>query len=198
MLIPRSPIAELIEKNFEPWLADRQIGRILDIGTGSGCIAIACALAFPGVEVDAVDISAEALEVAHINVERHGVGEQVRLIASDLYQGVGKQCYHLIVSNPPYVSMAQMHALPAEYRHEPALGLAAGADGLDTVLRILQGAAGHLTADGVLIVEVGEAAAALEERLPTVPFVWLSFDRGESEVFLLTAEQIQHYQDDFR
>ncbi len=197
VLIPRSPIAQLIEQGFHPWLSDQAVGRILDIGTGSGCIAIACALAFPGALVDAVDISPAALEVARINIERHGVAEEVRAVVSDLYQGIGKHAYDLIVSNPPYVPLATMPTLPAEYGHEPALGLVAGEDGLASVLRILQGAAGHLTPQGVLIVEVGEAATALEERLPNVPFLWLDFERGGSEVFLLTAAQINDHQDDF-
>lgn len=197
VLIPRSPIAELIEKEFSPWITEQSIGRILDIGTGSGCIAIACALTFPGVEVDAVDISADALAVAQINVARHAVNDQVRLIQSDLYQKLDQTCYDLIVSNPPYVSEAHLEKLPSEYQHEPAIGLAGGEDGLDTILRLLQGADSHLNPEGVLIVEVGDTAPILERYLPDVPFMWLDFERGGDGVFLLTAEQVHNYRRHF-
>jgi len=197
VLIPRSPIAELIEKDFSPWISEERIGRILDIGTGSGCIAIACALTFPGVEVDAVDISADALAVAKINLERHALTDQVQLIQSDLYHELGETCYDLIISNPPYVARAQLPELPSEYRHEPEIGLSGGEDGLETVLRILDGADQHLNPEGVLIVEVGDSASTLERYLPEVPFMWLDFERGGDGVFLLTAEQVHNYRRHF-
>lgn len=192
VLIPRSPLAELIERKFAPWLAEQQIEHILDIGTGSGCIAIACALALPNAYVDAVDISQEALAVAQINVKRHEVTDQVQLINSDLYQKL-ERTYDVIISNPPYVPIAQMKKLPTEYQHEPTLGLAAGKKGIDIVIRILQNASNYLNSEGILIVEVGEAAAALEEHFPKIPFLWLDFERGGDGVFLLTAAQIHNY-----
>jgi len=198
VLIPRSPIAELIEAGFVPWLpAGRPVQRLLDIGTGSGCIAIACAYAFPGARIDAVDLSPEALKVAAMNVEGHGMQSRVFLRQSDLFSALAGQRYDLIVSNPPYVSHAEMARLPAEYRHEPATGLAAEDQGLQLVLGILQQAAEHLHEKGVLVVEVGNSRAALEARLPEVPFVWLSFTHGGEGVFLLTARELQRHQADF-
>jgi ribosomal protein L3 glutamine methyltransferase len=191
VLVPRSPIAELIAQRFEPWLEAEQVGTILDLCTGSGCIAVACALAFPEAEVDAADISADALAVARINVERHGVEEQVRLVQSDVYEGLGESRYDLIVSNPPYVNFPEWEGLAPEYRAEPRLGLEAGADGLDVVRRILAGAARRLNPGGILVVEVGSAAEALETAYPDVPFCWLDFERGGEGVFLLTAEQAE-------
>jgi len=195
VLIPRSPIAELIEAGFAPWLpAGRPVQRVLDIGTGSGCIAIACAYAFPEARIDAVDVSPEALEVAAMNVEAHGMQSRVFLQQSDLFAALAGQRYDLIVSNPPYVSAAEMAQLPAEYRHEPATGLVAEDQGLQLVLASLQQAAEHLHAQGVLVVEVGNSRAALEARLPEVPFVWLSFAHGGEGVFLLTARELQQHQ----
>ena len=190
VLIPRSPFAELIEAGFAPWLEADSVERVLDLCTGSGCIAIACALAFPAAEVDAVELSPEALDVARRNVERHGVADQVALLEGDLWSPVAGRRYDLIVSNPPYVSDREMEVLPPEYAHEPELGLRSGPDGLDVVARIIAGARAHLRPGGVLVVEVGDSAEAVANAWPELPFTWLEFSRGGSGVFLLTAEEL--------
>jgi ribosomal protein L3 glutamine methyltransferase len=190
VLVPRSLLGELIVHGFSPWLDGLDVRRVLDLGTGSGCIAVACALAFPDATVDAVDLSPEALEVARINVERHGLEGRVRLVRSDLYAALAPERYDLIVSNPPYVDAEELARMPEEYRREPRLGLAAGRDGLEVVRRVLAGGGGFLARQGAMVVEVGASRVALEDAYPEAPFLWLDLDRGEDGVFLLTAEQV--------
>lgn len=187
VLVPRSPIAELILQRFEPWAPRRPIRRILDVGTGSGAIAVACAKAFPGALVDAVDISPAALEVCRRNVSRLRLTRRVRPLLSDHFAALKDRHYDIIVSNPPYVGRAEMRKLPREYGHEPRLGLASGADGLDSVRAIFSGARLHLEEDGILVVEVGNTERILLRTFPRLPFIWPAIGMGGGGVFVLRA-----------
>jgi ribosomal protein L3 glutamine methyltransferase len=194
VLVPRSPIGELINAKFQPWLGDKSVTRILDMCTGSACIAIACAYVFEEAQVDAVDISLDALAVAQINVEEHDVLDHVFVMQSDLFKNLQGQQYDLIVSNPPYVDLNDLSDMPEEFAHEPEIGLGSGDDGLDLTRLILQQAADHLTDDGLLVVEVGNSQVHLIEQFAEVPFVWPEFASGGHGVFILTKAQVLEYQ----
>lgn len=193
VLVPRSPIAELIADRFEPWVDETQVYNILDLCTGSGCIAIACAYAFPEAQVDAVELSDDAIAVAEINIEKHQLSDQLVLFQSDLFNAVPPKPYDIIVSNPPYVSISEWQSLPAEFHAEPAMGFKGGDTGLDLVVRILVDAKHYLAEHGILIIEVGSSAETLQEMFPEVPFQWLEFENGGDGIFLLTAEQVNFY-----
>jgi ribosomal protein L3 glutamine methyltransferase len=190
VLIPRSPIAELIEQRFRPWLRRGAVRRILDVGTGSACIAVACAHAFPRAVVDAVDPSPRALVVARRNVALHRLRNRVRCLRSDVYSALGHRSYDIIVSNPPYVPSRTWRRLPAEYRHEPRLALECGVDGLDIVRRLIAGAAARLTPRGILVVEVGAGRRAVMRAFPKLPFLWPDFERGGDGVFILQRDEL--------
>jgi ribosomal protein L3 glutamine methyltransferase len=190
VLVPRSPIAGLILERFAPWIDARRVRRIVDVGTGSGAIALGCAKAFPRARVDALDISAPALAVCRRNVRRCRLARRVRVLQSDYFAAVPGRRYDIIVSNPPYVGRAEMRALPREYRHEPRLGLAAGSDGLDAVRAIFAAAPQHLEEDGILVVEVGNTEAALLRAFPKIRFIWPEISLGGGGVFLLHARDL--------
>jgi len=197
VLVPRSPIAELIEQRFSPWVEEGEVTRILDLCTGSACIAIACAYAFPGALVDAVDLSQDALAVAKLNITKHELSDSVMLYQSDLFNNLPETRYDVIVCNPPYVALEEWQRLPPEFRAEPDMGFQGGVTGLDLVLRILVDANDYLAEQGILVVEVGSSAETLQYLLSDVPFYWLEFERGGDGVFLLTAEQVSDYQELF-
>ena len=191
VIIPRSYFAELLENGFAPWIEDPEsVGAALDLCTGSGCLAILMAHAFPSASVDAIDISADALVVACRNIADYQLDDRVHAIESDLFAAVKGKRYDLILSNPPYVTSEAMAALPAEYRHEPALALAAGADGLDVVRRILAEAGAHLNSGGLLAIEVGHNQPLVEAAFPDLPMVWLDTEHAEGKVFLVTREDL--------
>ena len=191
--VPRSPLAELVEAGFDPWIDTEGTSHILDLCAGSGCIGIACAVYLPEAEVDLAEVSPAALDVASRNLALHHLEDRVRLLESDLFDRVGDRRYDVIVSNPPYVSSAELATLPDEYSKEPQLGLAGGETGLDLVLRILCDAPGFLNERGALILEVGNTAVELERRFPDLPFLWLDFERGGEGVFLMKREQLTEF-----
>lgn len=197
VLVPRSPIAELIENHFSPWMEGIEVKNILDLCCGSGCIGIASAENYPHAKVDLMDISQDALEVAAINVDQFQLWGRVEIIQSDLFSSLYEEekqmKYQLIVSNPPYVSAEEMDMLPEEYRYEPGLGLSAGEDGLDIVHKILHQSVNFLDDKGLLVLEVGNSQWALEEAYPDVPFTWIEFKRGGHGVFALTADECRKH-----
>jgi ribosomal protein L3 glutamine methyltransferase len=191
-IVPRSFIAELIPEQFAPLVADPDsVMNILELCTGSGCLPIMLADAFPNAQIDAVDISADALAVARRNVEDYALQDRIHLIESDLYAGVPNKKYDLIITNPPYVNEGSMRRLPDEYRHEPQLALAGGPDGMDLVRKIVEGAAQRLTRDGILVVEIGNEREHAEIAFPEMEMTWLSTSAGDEMVFLLTASQLK-------
>jgi ribosomal protein L3 glutamine methyltransferase len=192
VIVPRSFIAELIPDLFSPWVSDPEsVMNVLEVCTGSGCLPIMLADAFPNAQVDAVDISADALAVARRNVEEYELQDRISLIESDLYTQVPKRKYDLIVTNPPYVNAGSMGKLPQEYRHEPQIALAGGTDGMDLVRKIVAGAAQRLTKNGVLIVEIGNEREHTEAAFPELELTWLSTSAGDDMIFLLTADQLK-------
>ncbi len=195
VLIPRSPLGEWIQKEFQPWLLDSP-GKILDLCTGSGCLAIASAYVFPVAEIDAVDFSEDALAVAEINRQQHGLESQIHLIHSDLFNSLEGKTYDLIISNPPYVSEEEMGELPNEYYHEPRSALAAEDQGLALVLRILTEASQFLSPNGLLVMDVGHSDLELVNRFPELPFTWLDLEQGGNGIFLLTREQLIEFYDE--
>jgi ribosomal protein L3 glutamine methyltransferase len=194
VLVPRSLLGEFILDGFRPWLDPQRVHRALDLCTGSGCIAVALARAFPEARIDAADISSAALEVARINIAAHGLEDRVRAVHSDLFAALGAERYDLIVTNPPYVDAADMANLPVEFQREPQLALAAGRHGLDLINRILAQAADRLNPGGILVAEVGNSSVALQAAFPAMAFTWLTDSSGDESVFLLGAEDLARQQ----
>lgn len=191
VIVPRSPIAELLDEGLSPWVQDAQaVDSVLDMCTGSGCLAILSALAFPYAQVDAVDVSPDALEVARRNVDDYGLGDRLALHQSDLFDSLPERQYDVIVCNPPYVNSGSMDVLPQEYRHEPHLALAGGADGMDLVRRILQAAPRYLSENGVLVLEIGHERDFFEAAFPELSPVWLDTEEASDQLLLLTREQL--------
>ncbi len=194
VIIPRSPLAELVEQQFNPWIKSSQVNNILDLCSGSACIAIACAYAFPEAKVDALELSEEALAVAKINIRQHQLTQRVRLLKSDIFSALSDEKYDIIVSNPPYVNAEDFARMPSEFTKEPVMALISGEDGLNITRLILANAAKYLTEQGILVVEVGNSAAALTAAYVNLPFTWLEFSYGGEGVFLLTKLQLETYQ----
>lgn len=193
-LIPRSYIAELLEEDLSPWIDDPyEVESVLDLCTGSGCLAILAQGTFPNARVTGSDISADALEVAKINRRDYGLEDDLELVQGDLFASLEGRRFELIITNPPYVTTASMARLPAEYRHEPALALGAGDDGMDVVRRILREAKDHLTENGMIIVEVGDGLEAVEAMYPGLPLTWLTVSGGDDQVFMARAEDLRAY-----
>ena len=197
VLVPRSPLAEIIQNRVSPWMDGKEPNRILDLCCGSGCIGIASLQAFPDAQLDLADLSRDALDVAEINIERHQLFDQVAAIESDLFSNL-QPGYDLILSNPPYVDAEDLADMPAEYQHEPAMGLGSGHDGLDITRQILANACDYLNPEGVLVVEVGNSWIHLEAEFPQVPFTWVEFEHGGDGVFVFTREQLAAHQHHFR
>ena len=195
VLVPRSPLAELIKNKLRPWADDKLVTRAIDMGTGSGCIAIALGKFFPDIEIDAIDYSPEALQVANINLEYHKMTDRINLIESDFFSNLPEyqysNSYDLIISNPPYVDQEDISNMPPEFHHEPILGLASGKDGLESVKILLRESCKYLRDNGLLIVEVGNSRQALEEFYPTLPFIWIDFMLGGEGVFLLMKSDLE-------
>ena len=191
VIVPRSPIAELLDQGLAPWVADpAEVGRVLDMCTGSGCLAILGALAFPHAQVDAVDVSSDALEVARRNVEDYGLEDRLALHQSNLFESLPAQRYDVIICNPPYVNSGSMDVLPEEYRHEPQLALAGGADGMDLVRRILEAAPRYLSENGVLVLEIGHERPFFEAAFPELSHMWLDTEQASDQILLFTREQL--------
>ncbi len=191
VIVPRSFIAELLAEEFAPWVVDAdKVSAVLDMCTGSGCLAILAALTFPNAKVNAVDLSDDALAVAQRNIADYDLQDRVKLVRSDLFRGLPRKQYDLIISNPPYVDATSMKTLPDEYRHEPAMALASGRDGLDATRTILREAKHYLADNGLLVVEIGHNRAQLERAFPHLPFTWLEVSAGDEYVFLLERNQL--------